>query len=182
MFGNGKCFPADGKVPCANRYAYTVAYTFHALFTCCTVVQSKVLRTTWSVNANKTTLYPSHSETLWPIDTIFGSINYALEMYKPTKFGADRLKGGAATRWWNITTLCIFSVCMYVSIYPLMTFFAYSTGRTARSIFIVNGFNDALSSKERPFGGKIHTNSSFGGPMPLKRPKIPLLNGNPSQN
>ena len=32
MFGNGKCFPADGKVPCANRYAYTVAYTFHALY------------------------------------------------------------------------------------------------------------------------------------------------------
>ena len=32
MFGNGKCFPADGKVPCANRYAYTVAYAFHALY------------------------------------------------------------------------------------------------------------------------------------------------------
>ena len=90
---------------------------YWAYITCCTVVQSKVLRTTWSVNANKTTLYPSHSETLWPIDTIFGSINYALEMYKPTKFGADRLKGGAATRWWNITTLCIFSVCIYLSIH-----------------------------------------------------------------
>jgi len=92
------------------------------------------------------------------------------------KFGFDRFTGFRATGCQSFY-ICIWKpygpynrLCTIVQDCDLsiFRFFHESTGRTAWSIFTINGSNDVLSRKEVPFGGKIDKNHMLGGSRPLK--------------
>jgi len=55
--------------------------------------------------------------TLWLNNTKLGNINNVGEFYKCAKFNFNQLRKGVPTYWWNITPMCIFSVCIYRFIY-----------------------------------------------------------------
>jgi len=71
----------------------------------------------WHVTENKT----NYSQTLATSDhliieyfgTKLGRRDYVGKIYKRSKFGADRLRNGAATWWWNITVLRLSSPTFY---------------------------------------------------------------------
>jgi len=51
-------------------------------------------------------------QTLWSINTKLSKNNFICKFYMSAKFYCNQLRNGAPTYWWNITPMCIFSVCI----------------------------------------------------------------------
>jgi len=76
----------------------------------------------------------------------------ANEIYKYTKFGADRLRNGASTWWWNIT------VCDFL-LPPFFRFLGQLAGRNFGPICSLNGSKDVFRLIHVPFQGLVPLNS-----------------------
>jgi len=97
-----------------------------------------------SSNAKPQYLTAQHTPTLWPINTKLGKVNTVGEFYKFSKLHCSQLRNGAPTYWWNITPMCLFSVCkgLYIGLYIFS-----SADPQPDSILTHDGSNDADWSK-----------------------------------
>ena len=97
--------------------------------------------------------------TPWPITKKFVASDYFGDPYGCAKFGANPSMGGFWANRWNITNF----------FYLYLFFIDSPTGQTRRRIFTLDGWNDAYSREDVPFGVSLTLFPIFG----VKSPENP---------
>jgi len=90
--------------------------------------------------------------------------DYVGEIYKLTKYGADRLWNGASTWWWNITVLWLSSPGF------VLRFLGQPTGRNFGPICTLNGSKVVFRLINVPFEDLVPSNSLWWGLRSKKPP------------
>ena len=97
------------------------------------------------------------TETPLTINMNFCTIDYVDKVKRCAKNGWNQLAGGGPTYRWNITsTFMLYFTQLYITLLYFTFFFFYaSTAQTAQPIYTHDSSNDAVWSKEVPFGGRV---------------------------